>query len=338
MNTSHFTSNFWNYYIAGIVVISFIGLIWLILSQNKVKLPAKGEDVKTTGHSWDGIEEYNNPLPRWWFYLYILIFLFSIGYLYVYPGLGDYKGSFGWTSSNQYEKEMETANAQFAPVYGKFADMPVEQVAADPQAQRFGKNLFDTYCIQCHGSDAKGQTGFPNLTDNDWLWGGSPEQIRQTIAKGRVGIMAPWGPALGEEGVKNAAHYVLSLSGASHDEERAKRGDAIFHGPPANCFVCHGDKGQGVQGAGPNLTDKVWLWGGSERAIVETITNGRHSQMPAWEGFLDDNKIHILTAYVWGKANPNGAAKPTAAPASAPAPAAASSASAASAASQPAAK
>jgi len=152
MNTSHFTSNFWNYYIAGIVVISFIGLIWLILSQNKVKLPAKGEDVKTTGHSWDGIEEYNNPLPRWWFYLYILIWLFSIVYLYVYPGLGDYKGSFGWTSSNQYEKEMETANAQFAPVYGKFADMPVEQVAADPQAQRFGKNLFDTYCIQCPGS------------------------------------------------------------------------------------------------------------------------------------------------------------------------------------------
>ena len=147
--------------------------------------------------------------------------------------------------------------------------------------------------------------------------------------------MAPWGPALGEEGVKNAANYVLSLSGAPHDEERAKRGDAIFHGPPANCFVCHGDKGQGVQGAGPNLTDKVWLWGGSERAIVETITNGRHSQMPAWEGFLDDNKIHILTAYVWGKSHPNGAAKPAA---SAPASASAAASAASAAASQPAGK
>ena len=207
MNTSHFTSNFWNYYIVGIVVLSFIGLLWLVLSQNKVKMPPKGEDVKTTGHNWDGIEEYNNPLPRWWFYLYILIWLFCIGYLYIYPGLGDYKGAVGWTSTNQYEKEMQDANAQFAPVYGKFANMPVEQVAADPQAQRFGKNLFDTYCIQCHGSDAKGQTGFPNLTDDDWLWGGSPEQIKQTIAKGRIGIMAPWGPALGEEGVPPTTYF-----------------------------------------------------------------------------------------------------------------------------------
>ena len=176
MNTSHFTSNFWNYYIAGIVVLSFIGLLWLVLSQNKVKMPPKGEDVKTTGHNWDGIEEYNNPLPRWWFYLYILIWLFCIGYLYIYPGLGDYKGAVGWTSTNQYEKEMQDANAQFAPVYGKFANMPVEQVAADPQAQRFGKNLFDTYCIQCCGAvrPSKSSKPSPKAASASWRRGGRP--------------------------------------------------------------------------------------------------------------------------------------------------------------------
>ncbi|MDO4694835.1 MAG: cytochrome-c oxidase, cbb3-type subunit III [Eikenella sp.] len=318
METSQFTSSFWHYYICAIVILSFIGLFWLLFSQNKVKAPPKGEDVKTMGHEWDGIEEYNNPLPRWWFFLFILTVLFGIGYLVVYPGLGDFKGvGFGgqaWTSQSQYESEVKAANEKFAPVYAKFANMPVEEVAKDEDAQRIGKHLFDTYCIQCHGSDAKGQRGFPDLTDHDWLWGGSPEQIKESIAKGRVGIMAAWGPQLGEEGVKNAAQYVLSLSNPGNpnlDPARVKRGEAVFHGPPANCFVCHGDKGQGVLGAGPNLSDDVWLWGNSEKAIMETITNGRHNQMPAWEGFLNDDKIHILTAYVWGKAN-NGQAAPAA--------------------------
>lgn len=323
MNESQFTSSFWHYYICAIVIVSFIGLLWLLLSQNKVKAPKKGEEVQTMGHEWDGIQEYNNPLPRWWFMLFLLTIVFSIGYLIAYPGMGDFKGVLKdeqgrhWTSASQYQAEVERANAQFAPVFARFAGMPVEQVAADEQAQRIGKNLFDTYCIQCHGSDAGGQRGFPNLTDHDWLYGGTPEQIKQSIAKGRVGIMAAWGPALGEEGVKDAAHYVLSLSNpnaSNLDPERVKRGDAIFHGPPANCFVCHGDKGQGVLGAGPNLSDDTWLWGNSEKAVMETITNGRHNQMPAWEGFLDENKIHILTAYVWGKSN-NGNAAPAANPA-----------------------
>lgn len=209
--TSQFTSSFWSYYICIIVVLSFIGMAWLLFSQNKVKLK-KDEEVKTTGHAWDGIEEYNNPLPRWWFYLFILTLLFGIGYLALYPGMGDYRGFYKWTSHKQYEDEVKAANAQFGSVYAKFANMPIEEVAEDPQAQRIGRNLFDTYCIQCHGSDARGQRGFPNLTDHDWLWGGSPEQIQETIINGRVGIMNAWGPALGEEDVKNVANYVLSLS------------------------------------------------------------------------------------------------------------------------------
>jgi cytochrome c oxidase cbb3-type subunit 3 len=286
------------------------------------------------GHSWDGIEEYNNPLPRWWFYLFVLTMVFSAAYLFLYPGLGDYKGYLNWTSQNQYEKEVQKANEQYGKIYAKFANMPIEEVAKDPQAQRIGKNMFDTYCIQCHGSDAKGSKGFPNLTDGDWLWGGSPEQIHETIAKGRIAIMAPWGPALGEERVKDVANYVMSFSkpAGQYDEERAARGNAIFHGPPANCFTCHGDKGQGVLGLGPNLTDDVWLWGGTQKAIIETITNGRHNQMPAWDNFLDKDKLHIMTAYVWGLSHKDGQAAPAAAaPAAsveASAPAAASAASA----------
>ena len=314
--TSQFTSNFWNIYIAAIVVLSFLGLAWLLLSQNKAKAPPKGEDVKTMGHSWDGIEEYNNPLPRWWFYLFVLTMIFGVAYLFLYPGLGDYKGYLNWTSQNQYEKEMAKANEQYGQIYAKFANMPIEEVAKDSQAQRIGKNMFDTYCIQCHGSDAKGSRGFPNLTDHDWLWGGEPDKIHETIEKGRIGVMAAWGPVLGEERVRDVANYVMSLSkpAGQYDEERAARGNVLFHGGPANCFTCHGDKGQGIQGLAPNLTDNVWLWGGTQKAIIETITNGRHNQMPAWGGFLDKDKLHIMTAYVWGLSNKDGKA-PVAAPA-----------------------
>ena len=312
-STSQFTSSFWSYYIIAIVVLSFIGLAWLLLSQNKVKAPPKGEEVKTMGHSWDGIEEYNNPLPRWWFYMFVGTMIFGAGYLMAYPGLGDFKGFANWTSHNQYEKEVEAANKQYGELYAKFGKMPVEQLAKDPQAQRIGQNLFNTYCIQCHGSDAKGSKGFPNLTDTDWLWGGAPEKISETISKGRVGVMAAWGPTLGEERVKDVANYVMSLSKPEeqYDPVRAERGAVVFHSPPANCYTCHGDKGQGIQGTGPNLTDDVWLWGGSQKAIIDTITNGHHNQMPAWQNFLGNDKVHLLTAYVWGLSHPDGKALPT---------------------------
>ncbi len=300
--TTDFTSNFWNIYIAAIIVLSFIGLIWLLFSQNKAKANKSGES-DTMGHSWDGIEEYNNPLPRWWFYLFILTMIFGAAYFVLYPGFGDYKGKFGWTSKGQYEQEVKVATDKYAPIYAKFAKMPIEKVAQDATAQRIGQNLFNTYCIQCHGSDAKGSKGFPNLTDNDWLWGGHPDQIKETITDGRYAEMAAWGPTLGEERVKDVANYVMSLSGKKHDAERAARGKDLFLGPPANCFTCHGENGKGMLGSGPNLTDDTWLWGGSEKAIIETITNGRKNTMPAWNTFMDKDKLHIMTAYVWGLSN-----------------------------------
>ncbi len=312
-STSQFTSSFWSYYIIAIVALSFIGLAWLLYSQNQVKAPPKGQDVKTMGHSWDGIEEYNNPLPRWWFYMFIGTMVFGAGYLFAYPGLGDYKGYTGWTSHNQYDEEVAAANKQYGGIYSKFANMPIEQVAKDPQAKSIGQNMFNTYCIQCHGSDAKGSKGFPNLTDHDWLWGGTPEKITETITNGRTGVMPTWGPTLGEERVKDVANYVMSLSKpeGQFDPDRAARGKAVFHGPPANCYTCHGDKGQGIQGSGPNLTDETWLWGSSQKSIIETITNGHNNQMPAWGKFLGKEKVHLLTAYVYGLSHPDGKALPT---------------------------
>ena len=311
MESSQFTSPFWHYYIVTIVVLSLTYVTWLLLSQNKIKIP-KGEEAKTTGHSWDGIEEYNNPLPLWWFVMFLCTIAFSIAYLVWYPGLGDFKGiGFNgkpWTSKNQYEHEMKLAEEQTGALYAKYTKMKVEDVAKDPAAMTIGKNLFDTYCIQCHGSDAKGSRGFPNLTDPDWIYGGTPEKIHETIANGRIGVMAAWGPKFGEDGVKDVAHYVMSLSGKEHDDNRALRGKEIF---TANCVACHGDKGQGVMGMAPNLSDDTWLWGGSEKAITETITGGRHNQMPAWKDFLNEDKLHLLTAYVWGKSHEKGQALPT---------------------------
>ena len=335
---SQFTSPFWHYYIVAIVVASFIYVTWLLLSQDKVKLK-KGEEVKTTGHSWDGIEEYNNPMPRWWFWMFIMTILFGIGYLVAYPGMGDYKGTFNWTSHNQYEREVAAADKTVNALYGKYSKMKVEDVAKDKNAMTIGKNLFDTYCIQCHGSDAQGSRGFPNLTDSDWIYGGTPEKIHETITNGRIGIMMPWGPNLGTEGVRDVANYVISLSkDRAYDEDRAARGKEIFQ---ANCVACHGANGQGTMGIAPTLNDKTWLWGGSEKAIIETITSGRHNQMPAWKDFLTEDKIHLLTAYVWGKSHPKNQALPTdsthetgkpAQPAAAPSPAPAAAPSAASAA------
>ena len=335
---SQFTSPFWHYYIVAIVVASFIYVTWLLLSQDKVKLK-KGEEVKTTGHSWDGIEEYNNPMPRWWFWMFIMTILFGIGYLVAYPGMGDYKGTFNWTSHNQYEREVAAADKTVNALYGKYSKMKVEDVAKDKNAMTIGKNLFDTYCIQCHGSDAQGSRGFPNLTDSDWIYGGTPEKIHETITNGRIGIMMPWGPNLGTEGVRDVANYVMSLSkDRAYDEDRAARGKEIFQ---ANCVACHGANGQGTMGIAPTLNDNTWLWGGSEKAIIETITSGRHNQMPAWKDFLTEDKIHLLTAYVWGKSHPKNQALPTdsthetgkpAQPAAAPSPAPAAAPSAASAA------
>ncbi|KMJ54092.1 cytochrome Cbb3 [Vogesella sp. EB] len=298
---SDFVSDFWSIYITVIVIVGIVGLTYLLFSQSKTTVQ-KGEEVKTMGHVWDDdLEEYNNPLPRWWMLMFYITLIFGAVYLVLYPGLGTWKGIRGWTSVGQYKEEKAQAEAKYQPLYDKFMKMDVKTVAADPEAQAMGKRLFQTYCVQCHGSDARGAKGFPNLTDNDWLYGGTPEIIKTTLDGGRHGQMPAFGAAFGEEKVKDVANYAMSLSGKKHDAERASRGKETF---TAVCAACHGADGKGNQALGaPNLTDNIWLYGGTEKTIIETVTNGRNNQMPAWKDFLGDGKVHLLTSYVWGLSN-----------------------------------
>lgn len=297
---SDFTSPFWSYFITIITVGGILGCLAVLFSTSKVKQMSATDN--TTGHVYDeDIVEMNNPLPRWWMYLFIITAVFGIAYLLVFPGLGTNAGAFGWTSLKQYEQEVEANKQQIAPIYAKYAAMKVEDVAKDEKAMAIGERLFMNNCSQCHGSDAHGSKGFPNLTDNDWLHGGSPEKITETITNGRHGVMPPMVSAVGSpDDVKNVANYVLSLSNSEHDAKRAALGKEKF----AACAACHGTNGEGNQAIGaPNLSDNIWLHGFGEAAIIERINLGKDNQMPAQKDRLTPEQIHVLAAYVWRFSN-----------------------------------
>ncbi|HEY6897917.1 MAG TPA: cytochrome-c oxidase, cbb3-type subunit III [Rhodocyclaceae bacterium] len=323
-NTSDFVSGFWNIYIIVIVLGGIIGCGILLYFQENA--PSTAGQV--TGHVWDeNLEEYNNPLPNWWRWMFYITIVFGLVYLALYPGLGTYGGNFAWTMRGQYDKEQSVANEAFNNAYGPLLKMDVAAVAADPKAKEVGQRLFLSYCAQCHGANATGAKGFPNLTDSDWLWGGTPEQIKETIMKGRDASMPPKGLKADMTGdqIKDVANYVRSLSGLGHDALGAQRGKELFG---QACAACHGPEGKGQVGIAPNLSDKVWLYGSSEDTIIETITKGRTNKMPAFGDFLGEGKVHLLAAYVYGlgggvKAAPAAAPKAEEAkPAEAAAPAA----------------
>jgi len=302
-----FTSGFWSIYIAVLTILGIAGCAILLWTQSKAKVAVKADGtVDTTGHQWDeDLAELNNPMPRWWMWLFYITIVFGIAYLLLYPGLGSFAGKLGWRSTGEYEAELKNADAKYGPIFAKYQHEDLKTVAADPQARAIGERLFLTYCAQCHGSDARGSKGFPNLTDRDWLHGGAPEQIEQTILHGQHGQMPPMAAALGsDKDVENVAHYVLSLSGSTYDPIKAVLGKPKF----AACAACHGADGSGNQAIGSaNLTDKVWLYGGSADTIMETIRKGRDNVMPAWQDFLGDAKVHVLAAYVWSLSNIPGA-------------------------------
>ncbi len=297
---SDFTSNFWSLFVAGITLAGIFGcalLLWL--TARNTEAPT-GDN--TTGHVWDeDLTEMNNPMPRWWMWLFVITIVFGLGYLAAYPGLGTFAGKLGWSQLSEYKAEVAKANAELEPLYARFSTMKPEEIAGDPQAMAIGDRLFMNNCAQCHGSDARGSKGFPNLSDADWLHGGAPEQIRQTIHDGRTGVMPPMAAAVGSpEDVRNLSHYVLSLSGSPHDSLRASLGKSKF----TACAACHGMDGKGNTALGaPNLTDDVWLHGWGEAAITAMINNGKTNQMPAQAGKLTDAQISVLTAYVWGLSN-----------------------------------
>ncbi len=291
---SDFVSDFWNLYVIVIVVGSILACAVLLIVQGK----ATFTPGKTMGHVWDeNLEEYNNPMPKWWSWLFVITVVFAFVYLALYPGLGNFKGMLGWTSVGQLKVEEAKADLTVKPMYDKYKGMDFKVLAGDKQAMETGKRLYLTYCMQCHGADARGAKGFPNLTDSDWLYGGDAEQLVQTIAAGRMGVMPPHAQ-LGADTIKDLANYVRSLSGLPNDGVRAAKGKEAF--TSAGCLGCHGADGKGMQAIGaPNLTDNVWLYGSSESTIVETITNGRQNKMPAWKEFLGDGKVQVLAAYVY---------------------------------------
>jgi cytochrome c oxidase cbb3-type subunit 3 len=293
-----FDTPFWSWYIIVLTVVSLVGVALFLMAQRTRRL-APGEKAEEMEHKWDGdLVELNNPLPSWWVNLFWITLIFAAVYLVLFPGLGSFKGVLNWTSFGEYDKEIEKAKAKYDPIFNQFMGQPVEQVAASAEARDMGQRLFLTYCAQCHGSDAAGSLGFPNLTDKDWLYGGDAESIKASIANGRMGVMPALGAVLGEDGTRQVAHYVLSLSGSKHDAGLASAGKPLFE---ANCAACHMPDGTGMTALGaPNLTDKVWLYGGSESAIMESINKGRAGNMPAQLQALGEAKVHLLAAYVWG--------------------------------------
>jgi cytochrome c oxidase cbb3-type subunit 3 len=292
-----FTSSFWNWYIIIPTVAGIIGCFLLIRWLSTDISPE--DEGKEMDHKWDeDLVELNNPLPRWWLNMFYITLFFGIGYLVLYPGLGSFAGMLEWTSTGQYEREMDKADGLYGPLFEKYRDMDIVAVADDEQARRMGERLYVNYCATCHGSDARGARGFPNLRDNDWLYGGDPAQIEQTILNGRNGVMPAWEAALGgTEGVADMTEYVFSLSGRNVDHAAALRGKEKY---AQMCAACHGADGTGNQALGaPNLTDNIWLYGGTTASVMESIARGRNGQMPPHRDFLGEDKSHLLAAYVY---------------------------------------
>jgi cytochrome c oxidase cbb3-type subunit 3 len=291
-------TTFWAWFVAVGTIGFIIWAAWLILWSAK-QGPQGKEDSELVGHKWDGdLEEWNNPTPRWWLYLYFITIIFGIGYLILFPGLGVFDGVRGWSQEGQYEKEMREAAERYEPIYAEFAAMDFETRAADPEAQKLGASLYASYCTTCHGSDARGAVGFPNLADADWQWGSSEDAIYASIYSGRQAVMTPWAQILGsDEAVENMVSYVRSLSGLEEAGESAASAQTQF---TTFCAACHMPTGTGnpILGA-PNLTDDAWLYGSSRETIRETIEQGRQGQMPAHGALLGENRTKILAAYVY---------------------------------------
>ena len=289
---------FWNWWVI-LISVGTILACWWLLHWTKGVSERSDDDDGSTGHVWDeDIRELNTPLPRWWLHLFNITIVFALVYLALYPGLGNFSGFLGWTQIGQYDEAMASAAVAQEPVFARFREMDGNALMADAEAREIGGRLFGNNCAMCHGSDGRGAKGFPNLADNDWLWGDSYDTVLTSISKGRIGAMPPMGAALGEDGVREVVAHVQQLSGQKADPEMAAAGQARFQ---MVCMACHGMDGTGNQALGaPNLTDEIWLYGGNPADIEATIVSGRNGNMPAHENLLNEDRRRLLAAYVKG--------------------------------------
>ncbi|MBP1642145.1 MAG: cytochrome [Acidobacteria bacterium] len=293
---TEFTSDFWPWFIGIVSILSLAACFLFLVWVGRGRPP---QQVETLDHGWDGdLRELNNPLPGWWRWLFYGSLVFAVAYLVLYPGLGFFPGTRGWSQEEQYRAEVEQAEGRYGPLFERFAAMDIPTLARDAEARKVGERLFLTYCTACHGSDAGGAIGYPNLRDEEWQWGGTPEAIVESITNGRVGVMAAWQEALGDDGVREVAQYVLSFSGRATREDLLAAGKEKYE---MACFTCHKNDGKGNQALGSlNHTDDIWRWGGSEQAVETSIAKGRRGVMPAHGQFLGSAKVHLLAAYVYG--------------------------------------
>lgn len=294
-------SSFWSAWIIVITLGTIALSVWILLSNRRTdKIPDADGNVETTGHAADGIEEYDNPLPKWWFQLFILTVVFALGYLVFYPGLGNYAGVLGWSQESQWEEEVAEAQQRFTPIFAQYQEVPIPELARDPEAMQVAERIYQNNCAVCHGSNAQGGYGFPNLTNDDWLYGGEPENILTTLNRGRNGLMPSW-QQLGENNIENLTQYVLSLSSLEHDTERAASGESTYL---AVCAACHGPSGTGNIALGaPNLTNDIWLYQAPGQSVADsvrqTLRNGRNGHMPAQAAYIGEERVHLVAAYVY---------------------------------------
>ena len=289
-------ASFWSYWIIILTTVTLVGLTWILLANRKRE--SQPTTTKTTGHAHDGIEELDNPLPAWWFYMFLITIVWGVGYLIVYPGMGNFAGVIGWTQVGQYDKQVAAADLRYREMRDRYLALPIEEIAADPAVRKMGMRLFANNCAQCHGADAGGTYGFPNLADNDWLYGGDAATIKATLVNGRQAVMPAWAGIIGDDGIADVTQYVLSLNGRDTDAARVAAGDTVY---TTYCVACHGNDATGNPAMGaPNLTNGIWLYGGTAEQIAQTLRAGRNGEMPAFKDTLSEDKIHILSAYVYG--------------------------------------
>ena len=287
----------WSLFVIILTIANILGCVWLLRWTSKPRTAHEkiggGAD---TGHIWDkDLREYNNPLPKWWLWVFYITVAFGLIYLALYPGLGNFGGVKGWTQSGQYQQERATVEARAAQLLAPLAALPVAELVDNQQAMSTAHNLFQQNCAQCHGSDGGGAVGFPNLRDANWQWGSDADSVVATIAAGRVAAMPPWAAVIGEPGVEEAVAYVQTLSGQQADATKAAAGQVHFQ---TLCSACHGMDGKGnpLLGA-PNLTDEIWLYGGDAATLKQTLMYGRNGQMPAWGDKLGEQRVKLLAAY-----------------------------------------